>query len=168
MIAKDVVYRTAADDPVEVLSSKLTFFYKFVFPSIWVGGFALSTLALFLSPAVENNEDIPAMRWAFLAVTLVGAELLYWLCGRVKRVSLAEHEFVISNYRRTIRVPVRDVERVTSSIFMNPQLIWIHFRRPTEFGNRVVFMPEQRLFGSYTRHPLAKRLNELLRDTSMS
>ncbi len=148
---------------MEDLSSKLTFFYKFVFPTMWIGMFALGTLLMFVAPdSFEGDGDLREMRWLFLGATLVGTTFIYWACMRVKRVSLANREFVISNYRQTIRVPIRDVERVSSSVLMNPKLIWLHFRRPTEFGSRIVFMPKQRFFGGYTRHPLAKRLNELL------
>lgn len=148
---------------MEDLTSKLTFFYKFVFPTLWIGMFALGTLLMFIAPgSVETRGDIREVRWLFLGATAVGAAFFYWACMRIKRVSLANGEFVISNYRRTIRVPIRDVERVSSSILMSPELIWLHLRRPTEFGSRIVFMPKQRLLGGYTRHPLSKRLNALL------
>lgn len=148
---------------MEDLTSKWTFFYKFVFPSIWIGGFAIGTLFMFIAPdSLGGNGEIREMRLIFLGMTIVGAAFIYWFCMRLKWVSLADGEFVASNYRRTIRIPLRDVERVSSSVLMNPELIWIHLRRPTEFGSRIVFMPPQRFFGGYTRHPLAKRLNELL------
>jgi hypothetical protein len=98
---------------VENLSSRLTFFNKFVFPTVWIGGFAFGTLLMFVGPNV--NQDIREARWILLLATIVGATLLYWACMRVKLVSLAEHEFIISNYRHTIRVPLRDVERASSS-----------------------------------------------------
>src|SRR5262249_31473642 len=129
---------------VENLSSRLTFFNKFVFPTVWIGGFAFGTLLMFVGPNV--NQDIREARWIFLLATIVGATLLYWACMRVKLVSLAEHEFIISNYRHTIRVRLRDVERASSSFLLHPELIWLHFRRPTEFGTRIVFMPKQRFF----------------------
>ena len=148
---------------MEDLSSRLTFFYKFVFPTLWIGGFAFGTLLMFFAPdRIHGNQDVREARWIFLLATIVGATLLYWACMRVKQVSLANHEFVISNYWRKIRVHFRDVERVSSSVLINPELIWLHFRRPTEFGTRIVFMPKQRFFGGYTRHPLAKRLSALL------
>ena len=148
---------------MEELSSRLTFFYKFVFPTLWIGVFALVTLLMFVAPeASRSKEDVREIRWLFLAVTVVGAALFYWACMRIKRVFLDRRELVISNYRRTIRVPLRDVERVSASLLMSPELIWLHLRRPTELGSRIVFMPKQRFFGGWRRHPLARRLNELL------
>jgi hypothetical protein len=50
---------------------------------------------------------------------------------RLKKVSLTADVFVISNYRSRIDVPLRDVERVSGSRFMSPELIRLRFRRPT-------------------------------------
>ena len=152
---------------MEDLSSSLTFFNKFVFPTVWIGGFALGTFLMFFAPDGVKG-DVREGRWIFFGATIVGATFFYWASMRLKRVSLVDDELVISNYRRTIRVHLRDVERVSSSVLMHPELMWLHLRRPTEFGTRIVFMPKQRFFGGYTRHPLAKRLNALLRRTSRS
>jgi len=148
---------------MEDLSSKSTFFYKFVFPAFWIGMVVFVTLLTFLVPgSFEGDGAVRDVRWMVLGAAVVGTGLIYWACMRVKRVFLDENEFVISNYRRTIRVPLRDVERVSSSALLNPELIWLHLRRPTEFGNRIVFMPKQRFFRGFTRHPLAQRLSDLL------
>lgn len=143
---------------LEDLSSRLTFAYKFVLPALWIGVFALVTCLMFVSVDAALREA----RWLFLGATLLGSAVWYWAGMRIKRVSLTGREFVISNYRRTIRVPFHAVERASSSVLMNPELIWLHFRRPTEFGSRIVFMPRQRFLGRYARHPLAQRLNDLL------
>jgi len=148
---------------MEDLSSKLTFFFKFVFPAFWIGMFVGITLLMFLGPdSFEGDGDVREVRWVFVGATIAGTGFIYWSCMRVKRISLVGHEFIISNYRRTLRVPLRDVERVSSSVLMQPELIWLHFRRPTEFGTRVVFMPKQRALGGFTRHPLARRLSDLV------
>ena len=52
------------------LSSRLTFFQKFVFPIFWIGMFTAATVTMFVAAAPGNA--FPALRWIFLAVT-VGA-----------------------------------------------------------------------------------------------
>ena len=148
---------------MEDLTSRLTFLYKFVLPATWIGMFAVVTLLMFIAPdSFEGDGDVREMRWTFLAATAVGSALIYWACIRIKRVHLAGRQFVVSNYRKTIRIPFRDVERASSSRFMNPQLIWLHLRRPSDFGSRIAFMPRQSFFRRHGRHPLVERLNELL------
>ena len=52
---------------METVSSSLTFLYKFVFTTVWSGGFGLGTVAMFLSDKPEVRE----MRWQFAAIWLV-------------------------------------------------------------------------------------------------
>ena len=146
------------------LSSSWTFFYKVVLPVLWIGGFAVGTLSLFLVEPSSWSPSPPTaeMRWAFLGGTLLGSLFLYWFGMRLKTVALDGDVLVISDRGRDVLVPLRDVERVSGSVLMNPELIWLHFRRPTDFGTKVLFMPPLRFFGRYTRHPLVAELEALI------
>ena len=42
--------------------------------------------------------------------------MIYWSLIRLKKVSLVGDEFVISNYRKAIRVKILDVDKVTGSV----------------------------------------------------
>jgi len=82
------------------LSSAQTLVMKFVFPFVWIAGFASGTAALFLwepkqphsglgtleSERVQPQPPPPDMKWFFLAVTVAGTAFLYWSCMRLKRV----------------------------------------------------------------------------------
>jgi len=146
---------------MRVLSSGWTWFYKFIFPTIWIGGFGFGTLMMFLVPDSFSGDDVRVIRDEFLTILVLGSALIYWSCIRVKRVSIDSDSVLISNYREVIRVPLRDVERVSGSILMHPELIWLHFRRPTRFGSRIVFIPPMRWF-ALNRHPLVRELNLLV------
>ena len=86
---------------MENLSSRLTFFYKFVFTTIWPAAFGLAALVVFLQPAARAKG-------AYLPLLLVGALgswFLWRLCSGLKQVDLDGDSLVVSNYRRSIRVP---------------------------------------------------------------
>jgi hypothetical protein len=149
----------------EELSSRATLVYKFLIPTLWLGGFGAATVAVFVSTADRSSDpEVALARWGFAAMAVAGSLLIYWTCMRAKRVSLQGREFVISNYLREIRVPILDVERVSASILISPELVWLHFRRPTGFGRKVVFLPRFRVLSGFSRHPLAARLGELIRN----
>jgi hypothetical protein len=150
------------------LSSAWTVIHKVVFPAVWIGGFALGTACLFLAePRTRSGAPPPPeMRWFFLAATVLGSAFLYWFGMRLKKVALDGDRLIISEFGREIEVPLRDVERVTGSILMNPELIWLRFRRPTEFGTKIVFMPTTRFLGGYSRHPLVEELRTLVAQAS--
>jgi len=145
------------------LSSEMTFFYKFVFPTLWIGAFAFGTLLMFLIPdSFTRSRDVREMRWLFAFMTVVGASVIYWACMRLKKVTLSANTLIISNYRRAVEVPLRDVEVVSGSLLMSPELIWLRFRHPTPFGEKVVFMPKIRFSFGFSRHPLVAELRTLL------
>jgi hypothetical protein len=145
------------------LSSAWTFFYKFVFPTIWIGGFALGTLVMFTAPAsLQGGRDVREIRWLFADATVVGGTLIYWFCMRLKKVSLNTDTLILSNYRQRVEVPLRDVEAISGSLLMSPELIWLRFRRPTSLGSKIVFMPKFRFSLGFSRHPLVAELRALI------
>ncbi|HTF33533.1 MAG TPA: hypothetical protein VK714_07505 [Myxococcota bacterium] len=145
------------------LSSSMTSFYKFVFPTVWIGAFAFVTLLMFMAPdSSKGNGDVHEMRWIFAFMTLLGGNFIYWGCMRLKTVSMSGDALIISNYRRRVDVPLRDVEAISGSMFMSPELIWLRFRHPTPFGEKIVFMPKVRFHFGFSRHPLVAELRALI------
>ena len=145
------------------LTSRLTFGYKFVYPPLGIGFFASYTLAMFIAPDVVGLAKAPLwLRWYMAGATVLVAAYIYRTFIQLKVVSRDGTDFVVSNYWRTIRVPMRDVERVSGHMLTGPELISLHFRRPTEFGSKIMFMPKQRAWGGFTRHPLVKQLSALV------
>ena len=148
---------------VRELSSRWTFFHKFLFPSIWIGGFSLGTLVMFLAPdSLHGSGDVRDARWLFAGATLAGGGFIYWACMRLKKVTLSRDSLIVSNFRDEIQVPLRDIETVSGSLYVNPELIWIEFRRPTAFGSKIVFMPKLRVFHGFTRHPMVAELRSII------
>lgn len=147
---------------VRALSSSMTFYYKFVFPTLWIGGFAFVTILMFTAPdSFKGNTDIRGVRTIFFIVTISGAVLFYWCCMRLKRVGFKDNVLIVSNFRKEIIIQLGDVDRVSGSFMIHPELIWLHLRRPTDFGDKIVFTPKWRFFSGFTRHPMVGELQKL-------
>jgi hypothetical protein len=142
----------------ESLSSILTIIYKFIFPTIWLGGFGLGTIAMVLSEPPD---------WAFVIPLLIGFLLFYFFCFPLKSVEIDESYLYVSNYIKTIRVPFSQIVEVTESRLVNIHPIWIRFNTPTEFGSMIIFMPYFE-FGTLfmMSHPVVTKLRELARLTN--
>src|SRR6516162_1256923 len=122
---------------METVSSSLTFFYKFIFTSVWSGGFGLGTVVMFLI----RRQEVVSIRGQFAAVWAIGTAFLLLTCGRLKRVKLDGATLVISNYRHDITVPVSEIADVRQNRFINLRPVTITFRKKTPFGRVVTFMP---------------------------
>lgn len=126
-----------------MLSSKLTFTTKFIVPTIWTVAFGMLTAHAWLGRLHDKTgRTAPEfMQWLFLFVLVIGGAAIWRSCMRLKKVRLSSNDLLISNYRREITVPLANVNKVTLSKFTKGQPITIHFKRPTDFGSRVTFMP---------------------------
>ena len=96
-------------------------------------------------------------------MTILGSAWWYWISIRLKKVTLEDDLLVISNFKTQVKIPLRDIERVSGSILMNPELVWLHLASPTEFGSKIVFMAKFRFFSGLTRHPVVEELERLIR-----
>lgn len=144
------------------LSSAQTFLMKVIIPAIWIIGFAAVTIATFLSPTFSRDLGRRASganpQWMFLGLTIVGGGFLYKVCMGLKRVALDGDQLVVSNYRRTVRIPLQQIEDVTENRWLNIHPVTVHFRNETDFGWSIVFMPKVRVFGFWFSHPVVREL----------
>jgi hypothetical protein len=136
----------------KTISSDVTFFFKIVFPSVWIGGFAFGTFCHFIYNMPE--------KWIFLIALLIGTVFLVPLCMPLKRVMIDGNKLIVSNYLKTISIPLSEIEQVTENIFISIRPVWIHLKNATEFSTKIMFMPKTRLC-IFTSHPIVKELKEL-------
>jgi len=142
------------------LSSHLTFFYKFIFPVIWIGGFGAVTVAMWARPLFQGSQaaDPLEVRLGFLVAAIVGSTFIYWSCIRLKTVSMDDRFLYISDNFTEIQVPLTQVRRVTENRWDNSHPVTIHVSPATAFGEKITFMPSIRLFGLWTSHPVVERI----------
>jgi hypothetical protein len=135
------------------LSSIFTIIYKVIFPTIWLGGFGIGTIAILLS---ESRLD-----WGYVIILLIGFPLFYFFGFPLKSVEIDERYLYVSNYIKTVRVPFSQIEVVTESPFISIHPIWIKFKTPTEFGSKIIFIPY--FDWDSMSHPAVAKLRALAR-----
>ena len=129
----------SSDRKTRKISSSLTFFYKFLFTIIWIGLFGCGTLGLLLN---QNEEG-----FVFLVAWIVGSLFLYWGCVRLKHVEIDANNIYISNFLKTIKIPLQEIEKISENNFTNIHPIWISFKTPTDFGTKNHVYAEIQLSG---------------------
>jgi hypothetical protein len=137
---------------METVSSSLTFFYKFIFTTVWSGMFGFATVAMLL------NRNPAAV--GFGAAWVIGTTILLLFCGRLKRVKLDGDTLFISNYLREISVPVSEIANVRQNRLINLRPVTMTFRKKTPFGSAVTFMPEVS-FRLFSEDDIVTRLRSL-------
>jgi len=84
------------------ISSAWTPFYKFVFPAIWIGFLGFPVLS-----------EGPWILWFLSPLLILGAALYYIFVSPLKAVRIDDKALYVSNYRKEIRIPLSDVDKVT-------------------------------------------------------
>lgn len=141
-----------------VLSSRLTFVTKVIFPMVWIGGFGAGTIAVWAS-----NNTTDQMKWGFLAVLIVGALSIWWSCVRLKKVSVDGSALYVSNFLKEIALPFDVVDRVSENRWINIRPVTLYFRRFTDFGNKIVFMPKTRIMLPWRSHPVVDEIKRMVK-----
>ncbi len=147
----------------KLLSSDLPSLVKFVVFPVSITLFGGGALLAFFSP-----ESIPAGwdRGFFLAGMFLGfvAHLAMYSCAyaKLKRVELNGNTLSLSNFLQDAETSLDNLQSVSGSLFMYPELVWLEFRQPTRFGNRVVFIGEYRFLAGWTLHPVVHELRNRL------
>jgi hypothetical protein len=145
---------------MKTLSSTQTFIMKVLFPVLWVSGFGLGTLALWVGAMHGQSGVPPEMKWQFLGAWIAGTTFILWGCAGLKRVRIDSKNPYVSNYRKEILVPFNMIFDVTENRWLNIHPVTIHLRSVTEFGSTLTFMPAMR-FTLWGSHPVVAELKKL-------
>jgi hypothetical protein len=129
------------------ISSDWTFFYKRIFPIIWIGILGIVLFAmLFVVPHPDPFSFIPAI-FVPLLMMVIGfvlfKKLLFDLADEVFEDGDA---LVVKNGSREERIAFTDIKNVGYAQFMNPPRVTLSLRRPSVFGDQVAFCAPVRIF----------------------
>jgi hypothetical protein len=124
----------------ETISSRGTFFIKFIFPAMWIIGVGWGAASEFAG----RGDGAPASRWGVLALWVAGSAFFLWFCVPLKRVRLDGNVLRVSNFRREIAAPRSQIASVAQNRWLTLRPITIRFRDDMPFGRRITFIPPAR------------------------
>ena len=118
-----------------MISTSLTFFFKFVVPALFVSCLGLGVLYIFTSSewvSFQNYQEHGKLLLVFFSIVAVA--LICWFFTKLKKVEVDGTSLYVSNYRKVIEVPLADIEDISDAFY--PEVAWVNFRRDTEFGKK--------------------------------
>jgi len=128
-------------------------------PSLGISFFSIGVISAFLGNDSRASAAPPT--FFLFAAWILGTAFLYWFCARLKSVSIDGEFLHVSNYLKEIAIPLSNIYFVTENKWVNIHPVTIHLRTPSEFGNKITFMPKTRLFPFFGSHPVVKELKAL-------
>lgn len=122
------------------ISSPLTCYHKFILP---FGGFVIWGIVV-TALIIQEPDKQWGLTFLLSSVLLFVAVFIFFLLTSIplKRVEVDGDSLFISNFRKTIQVPRRDIEVVTYPFpFMRPLTACIKLKNQTPFGKEILFLP---------------------------
>jgi hypothetical protein len=138
------------------ISSRMTFFYKRVFPVFWFGFLAvLLGIALFGGRELNRADLMP-----FVIVPVVLMVFGYIMMRKlifdvIDEIWDDSDTLVVKNNCQSERIALADIKSVSRTMMSRPPLVILSLRRPTIFGDQVTFCPP---LMPYRASPLVKDL----------
>jgi hypothetical protein len=128
------------------ISSKWTFFYKRIFPAIFIA-FLLVFIGINLFVTSRSNT---AAAVPFLIVPIAMMGFVYFIMKKlvfdmVDEVCDDGDALVVRNLGQEQRIALADIKNVNYSPLISPPRVTLSLRRPTVFGDKVTFCAPVRL-----------------------
>jgi hypothetical protein len=122
-----------------LMSSKMTFFYKRISPIIWFGLLAVFFLIGLL------KRDAPFLIVLVLMVIISYQFMKKQVFNLVDEVFDVGDALLVRSGGREERIALADIKNVNYSPYMSPPQVTLSLRRPTLFGDTIMFCAPTRL-----------------------
>ena len=122
--------------PKDRLSSSYTIFYKVVLPII-----QFLTTGVFALIILLNDVQIG---YVIIAVMIIFLFFSLRYSFPLKEVWLGHDHIIVKNFSQKITVPLYSIVSVKENKWFNPHFVVITLRSDTEFGQRIIFIPDRK------------------------
>jgi hypothetical protein len=140
------------------ISSRTTFWYKWIFPIIWFGGLAaFAGAALFTSIAHSGTQFFPFVIMPVLMAVFGYILMKKLIFDLVDEVWDDGSSLIIRNRGEEDRVALSNIMNVSYSPLINPPRVTLTLRQPSNFGNEISFSAPVR-FIPFAKSPLIEDL----------
>lgn len=128
----------------------MTYFYKFVFPYLFVSIFLIGAFAAIFIGDAKFYDSI----FSF-GIFLILTAIILKLSVSLKKIEIDDEYLYVSNFKDEVAIPLKQIESIHQKIFrfLNPELVRIKLKVETKFGNEILFTPKFRAF-NITTHPV--------------
>jgi hypothetical protein len=133
-----------------MLSSRWTYFLKFIFGPLWILLLGFLALAAVIAPqkvfaGPQGEPPPPGLQWIVVVIWAIGSAGIMRFTMPLKRVELRDGRLSVSNYRRQWELLPHDIHSVRQSRWVNGRPIRVTLRHDVDgLGTNFMFIPPTR------------------------
>ena len=142
------------------VSSQLTIFLRVALPTVWFT--LILSITILLGWTIRGKAGLlsnPIIWISLLIVLGTGFIFIWFILWRFYRIDLDDDYLYISNYLRTFKYPISDLESIHESSILPGRIFRIRLKNRGTFGQNIYFLASQVLWKDYIDlHPSVKAL----------
>jgi hypothetical protein len=148
------------------VSSQLTIILRVALPTTWLT--LILSITILLGWTIRGKAGLMAnpIIWISLLIILgTGFVFIKFLLWRLYRIDLDNHFLYISNYFKTYKYDLTDIESIRESKILPGRIFCIRLKSKGSFGKNIYFLAAQSLWKDYIdthpeqMTPLLKKVN---------
>lgn len=132
------------------VSSQLTIVLRIALPTAWFT--LILSITILLGWTIRGKAGLMAnpIIWISLLIILgTGFFFVKFLLWRLYRVDMDDRFLYISNYFKTYKYDLSDIESITNSKILPGRVYCIHLKSKGSFGRNIYFLAAQALWKDY-------------------
>lgn len=134
----------------ERYSSNFTLFYRIFFPVFWFIFFGACVFLFFIVPIWNDEIDIYGFtKYIYLALFILGILIYFLFAIRQLRVDADDEYLYVTNYIKTVRIPLGLIEMVSFKDYYVIRLVQIKLKQKGHFGKVIHLIERENQFERY-------------------
>jgi len=132
------------------VSSQLTIALRIALPTAWVT--LIFSIVLLLGWAVRGKAGLIANPFIWIGLLIIlgtGFVFIKFILWRLYRVDMDDRNLFVSNYFRTYKYELTDIDFIRDSKIMPGRIFCIRFKSKGSFGKNIYFLASQALWKDY-------------------
>lgn len=148
----------------ERLSSLLTFFYRIIFPVVWVTGFGSGAIAV-MAGNLETNPPMPLEMKLFMFFGWILFSIyIIWHAFVLRNVWLENDHIIVSNMNTEQRIPLSLIDKITETRFSSPKIIKLVLKPHPSYPHIIRYMSSEFFQISFADDIKTKHLRKALEE----
>lgn len=124
------------------ISSQLTFFYKKIFPLLFIGGCIFFLFTALTSPeSIKNDSSLPVWVFPLFMFGILTMLFIKFLHPLADEVYEDGYNIWIKRGKIEIKIPFENIQNINHEKSSKPNRVTLSCRNVTQLGNEISFLP---------------------------
>jgi hypothetical protein len=137
------------------ISSQLTILLRIALPTAWLT--LILSITLLLGWSVRGKAGLLANPFIWISLLIIlgtGFAFIKFVFWRLYRMDMDDRYLYVSNYLKTYKYELTDIESITDSKILPGRIFCVHLKAKGSFGKNIYFLASQVLWQDYIdTHP---------------